>query len=479
MHWYYVAPDPSARRVPAGFDATDPAAYPDSGWAPYDAVVQDAQQDGMRVYLTIAGGAPVWAQGTGIPPQGRADTSYAWKPSAKLFGDFVHAVGQRYDGSYVPAGASRPLPAVHAFTLWNEPNFGQDLGPQAIDGSTVSVGPMMYRGLVDAGWSALHATGHGADTIVIGGFAAEGRSGPANAAHPQGLPGDYAQTKPLQFVRTLYCLDGSYKPLRGRSAARQGCPTNAAGTRAFRGKHPGLFNAGGVADHPYSGGRSPTDTRKLDKDFAIFPALGRLESTLDHSLAVYGSHRHYSIYNDEYGYLTRPPQAVGYASPATAAVYLNWSEYLSWRSPRIASYAQYLLADPPPATHVGFSSGLYFSNGKPKATLAAYRLPVYLPVTSSRRGRRVEVWGNVRPAPFMSRDGDGGQRVAIQWQAGGHGDWRTERAIAANGYFDVHMTFPRSGNVRLAYTYPESDPFLPVNDTGLTVHSRTVRLTLR
>ena len=34
-------------------------------------------------------------------------------------------------------------------------------------------------------------------------------------------------------------------------------------------------------------------------------------------------------------------------SPALAASYLNWAEYLTWRDPRIRSYDQYLLIDPP------------------------------------------------------------------------------------------------------------------------------------
>ena len=68
--------------------------------------------------------------------------------------------------------------------------------------------------------------------------------------------------------------------------------------------------------------------------------------------------------------MTSPPQPnkVGkkFPSPAQAAIYLNESEYLSYRNPRIASYAQYLLDDPQDlrSKKVGlFSSGLLFSNG--------------------------------------------------------------------------------------------------------------------
>jgi hypothetical protein len=61
---------------------------------------------------------------------------------------------------------SSPLPAVRFWELWNEPNFGQDLAPQATRGSSVSTAPHMYRALVDAGWSALERAGHGHDTFL-------------------------------------------------------------------------------------------------------------------------------------------------------------------------------------------------------------------------------------------------------------------------------------------------------------------------
>lgn len=475
VHWDFIA------SVDKPSNGADPKGYPDANWAPYDAIVRDAQKAGIKVDFTLAGGAPRWAEGAHIPPQGLADVNFAWKPDARLYGDFVHAVGERYSGSFTPPGANGPLPRVRFWAIWNEPNFGQDLGPQAINGSTVSVAPMMYRNLVDAGWRSLNETGHGTggDTIVIGGLAAEGRSGPVNAAHPQGLPGNYAQTKPLQYIPTLYCLSSTYyTPLRGSYARARGCPTNAAGTRAFRAQHPGLFNASAVADHPYSGGRSPVDATGLDKNFATFPQLGNLEKVLDRSVGAYGSPRHYPILSDEYGYITRPPQVAPYASPATAAYYMNWAEYLSWRSPRIGSYAQYLLRDPPPGTAIGFTSGLETDHGQRKATYGAYRMPLYMPATSVHTGQPAEVWGSARPAPFMARDGQGPQSVALQLQAGGHGSYRTIRRLNAGGYFDVRIPFTKSGNVRLAYRYPSSDPFLPVGFGGETAYSRVVKVTV-
>ena len=112
-------------------------------------------------------------------------------------------------------------------------------------------------------------------------------------------------------------------------------------------------------------------------DYAIFVDLGNLESTLDRANRAYGSGKRFPIYNTEYGEITNPPKSRPYPSPATAAVYINWAEYLSWKSGRIASYMQYLLKDPPPNAGIysGFASGLEFFNGKPKATYAAVSAP--------------------------------------------------------------------------------------------------------
>ena len=45
----------------------------------------------------------------------------------------------------------------------------------------------------------------------------------------------------------------------------------------------------------------------------------------------------------------------------------------------------------------------------------------------------------------------------------------------ANCYFDLRLSFPSSGTVRLAYTYPPGALGL----AGTTVHSRPVAITLR
>ncbi|MBV9005103.1 MAG: hypothetical protein JO181_10640, partial [Solirubrobacterales bacterium] len=438
-------------------------------------IVSDAQALGMQVDFSLTGLPPMWASGRGAPRHGRYPE---WKPSAADYGAFVRAIATRYSGQYTPPGSASPLPRVRFWELWNEPNFGQNLAPQAIRGSTVSVAPWLYRNLVDAGWSALQATGHAGDTILLGSLDARGQNGSPSRVRPEGLPGNFGATKPLQFIRTLYCVDSSYREFRGAAAAAVGCPSTAAGSRQFRSAHPALFTAGGYAVHPYPVNLPPTQASSTDPDFVEFSELPRFGAALDRLQRTYGSTTRFPIWVNEYSYITNPPNNSGnhFVSPATAAYYINWAEYLSWRNPRIASTMQYLLDDPNPRhapEYGGFASGLQFYNGRPKQTLAAYRLPLYLPQTAARRGGRLEVWGCVRPAHYASIDTGGqAQRVQIQFQRGPRGPWSALTTVPIadpHGYFDLRVAFPSSGSVRLAWSYP----------TGSTVFSRIVKVTVR
>jgi hypothetical protein len=491
VDWAQIAPDPTSKSAPAGFDASDPAAYPPAKWAPYDRIIRLAQADGIEVDVTLSGGAPRWAEGPGIPRAALDNPYWAWRPSAREFGLFARAVGERYNGTYVPPGQTSPAPRVSFWAIWNEPNFGEDLGPQAIDGSTVSLAPEMYRSLLGQAWDALQATGHGGDTILIGEVAPQGLSGPATPSHPQGLPADFAQTKPLQFIRTLYCVDSGYRELRGAAASAVGCPTTAAASSRFRAQNPALFDATGFADHPYLEDEPPNVEESSDPDIATLPRLPNLERELDRLGQLYGSHRRLPIYDTEFGYITDPPNRGSYVAPATAAYYINWAEYLSWKEPRVATTMQYLLYDPSSAAGIpgqgGFSSGLLFSGGRQKPAYAAYRLPLFLPVTSTQRGRTLEVWGCVRPARYAILDTGQPQTAQIQFAPSSSGPFRTVATLTIadpdNCYFDVRVKFPGSGVVRLTYTYPSATSLSLAADgrsvAGTAVDSRTLPVTIR
>jgi hypothetical protein len=349
----------------------------------------------------------------------------------------------------------------------------------------------MYRGLLGAAWRSLEATGHSpaSDTIAFGELAPRGES----------FWGVFSGMTPLTFLRALYCVDSSYRPLRGTAARIRGCPTTPAASRRFRAQNPALFHASGVSDHPYMRWYKPDHELNPDPtnhlstaDYASLGVIGHLTSALDRLQRVYGSPTRFPIYNTEFGYITSPPKhspdpmasvRVIYLSPAVAADYMNWAEYLSWRNPRIRSFQQYLLYDPLRPTRKndwgGFASGLLTWTGAQKATYYAWRLPLYLPVTKARRGHALEVWGCIRPARFGALDTGSPQSAQIQFAPRGSNQYTTAQTVTiapgAGCYFDQHLVFPSSGTVRLAYTYPAGDMML---GDGAAVLSRTVSVTI-
>jgi len=467
LHWADVAPDPSSHTRPH-FDASSPAAYPAAGWGPFDAVIRAAAARGVGLDLTLLSPAPLWATGPGVPKGTAIGFLGGWEPSANEFGSFVRAVATRYSGHYKPAGASSALPRVDFWSIWNEPNNGVDLAPQAIDHSTVEVAPAMYRRLLDAAWSALQATGHGQDRVLIGEIAPRGQT-------VGDQPGNFSQMVPLRFIRALYCVDGSLHPLQGQAAVERSCPSTAAGSKAFPDKHPGLFRSAGFAFHPYPQAFAPNVATPdgLGADYADLPQLGKLERTLDAAMSAYGSSTRFPLYDTEFGYQTNPPEATiaRAVHPPQAAAWANQAEYMSWRNSQVVSWDQYLLADPPPGGS-SFDTGLEFFGGKHKALYDAFRMPVWLPVTAASGGHAVEVWGCVRPAHYPMQKSKAPQVAQVQFKPAGGGPFTTVKRVTLTdpyGYFDTQVTFPSSGDVRITWSYPH----------GPTIHSRTVRITIR
>lgn len=450
MSWSGIAPDAQSAKRPR-FDATNPAAYPASGWATYDTIVRGLAARHMGIDLALAPPVPVWAE----RPGSKYDRQqFDYEPDAAAYGQWVRAVATRYSGHYTPPGAKSPLPRVNFWSIWNEPNLGTFLAPETVSGkSSVEVAPRLYRGLVDAAWNALHATGHGSDTILIGEMA------PAGSSFPGALKGDFGVfglMPGLQFLRALYCVGANYRQLTGTAATARGCPANATGSAKFAAQNPGLFKASGFADHPYPQGLPPDQATPNEPDYTELAAIPKLQRVLDQLNRLYGSSTRFPIWATEFGYVTDPPNTAGGAIPVkTAAMYLNWAEYLTWEDPRIKSYDQYLINDPPTAD--GFTTGLRTYTGKPKVTLAAYRMPLYLPVSSTDKGHPLVVWGEVRPAPDAAAETHRTQSVQIQFRAGSGGAFKTVQRVAltnAHGYFEVHQTFDATGQVRLRWVPP-------------------------
>jgi hypothetical protein len=193
-----------------------------------------------------------------------------------------------------------------------------------------------------------------------------------------------------------------------------------------------------------------------------------------------------AAFNTEYGYRTRPNDTASFfTTPNNAAAYINEAEYLSWKNPRIATYDQYELYD-----EGWFPLGLFFAPRSascpgtvacPKPSFYSYRLPVWLPATSTPHGRAIEVWGHARPAYFARLDTGQPQKALIQWAPGSSGQFQTVGAVQTDalGYLDTQVNFPASGQVRLAWEYPPGDASLrdPL-DPSLWIYSRVTNITV-
>ncbi|HEX2087642.1 MAG TPA: cellulase family glycosylhydrolase [Solirubrobacteraceae bacterium] len=415
--WRAIAPANESDAKPS-FDAADPAAYPPGAWGKYERVVQLAAERGIGVNFNVTAPAPDWA--TGSPDREDIDDVYA--PDPREFGAFVRAVGRRF-------------PQVDHWSIYNEPNQAAWLSPQWVrrDGSWEEASPRLYRELVDEAWTALQASGHGDDTILIGETA------------PKGLRTNRGETRSidaLRFLRRLYCVDENLLLLRGRDATEHGCPTQDAET-AFPQEHPALFEATGYAHHPYELVFAP-DTKPSWPDWATTGNLPTLQTYLRRLRERYGRPGGLPLYLTEFGYQTNPPDRFG-VSWGKQAAYLAHAEYIAFRNPGVRALSQFLLYDGGEPVSRTFQTGLRTASGRAKPSHRGYRFPIHV----VRRGRRMTVWGLARPAPADSRP-----RYAIEFRRRGARRWRrlsVRRGLAGPGYVLASLRVPGRGAVRLRW----------------------------
>ncbi|MGH2743522.1 MAG: hypothetical protein ACRDN8_13820 [Thermoleophilaceae bacterium] len=366
LYWDEVAPN--GRRKPAGFDGADPGSY---AWGSYDHAVQAVLDRGMRPFLSLGGRGPDWATGK----RGRRGT---YRPKAKEFRLFAEAAGLRF-------------PNVDIWSIWNEPNLYSWLSPQRH--KRVPVSPSIYRELYIAGHRGLRASGNGDDAILLGELMPRGGT-------------DRRKVPPLQFLREMACLDRNYRQYRGRAAKLRGC------------RRVGRIPTSGLAYHPYTlaGGPGVNEAR----DDAAIGQLGRVRATLD-KLARRGKlPRRLKIWITEFGFQTRPPDPFG--TPIRRAPgFMDLSEWIAFRNPRVAAYGQYTMRD-----NDFWQSGLRFESGRAKrGVYDAFRMPLLVRWLG---GGRVEVFGALRSA-------SGGSARIESKPPGGSYRSRGSAAVNRAGYF--------------------------------------------
>lgn len=466
VFWIAVAPQPGERRKPDGFDGADPDAYDQTRWERYDTLARLAGERGIGVVWNVTGPSPAWAT---KPLPSRPDIADAWYPNAREFGKFVRALGTRYSGTFIrPADRPQvvtdpgepptllnpgrppsqtttepgpPLPRVDHWEIWNEPNQGAWLAPQNLERTVngrkrhLPASPRIYRRIADQTYAALVATGHGADTILVGSTAPKG-------SDDKGISRPMA---PRQFIRELYCVDRNNQVYRGRAARLRKCPTKDQ-TTVFPRQHPVLFRATGWAHHPYEMTFAPS-TLPPTRAYFTTANLGDLSRTLRYAWLRYGQdvpRGGVPLYLTEYGYQTDPPDPVG-VSLGKQANFLAQAEYLTFRNRAVRAHSQFLLYDNGAPIEDTFQSGLLFENGRAKPAYQAYRLPLWLP---DRRGRSIKVFGLARGAANGTPP-----QVEIQFRAPRAKEYRTLRTVTATadrGYVLERVRVPGTGRVRLA-----------------------------
>jgi hypothetical protein len=370
LYWHDVAPSPDSRIGPR-IDLTDPANY---DWSKYQPVLDEAARRGWTVQLTVSGPVPRWATN-----------------------------GARHFGAQVTR-----------WSIWNEPNHPQFLGPQ-YDSRHRPASPAVYRGLYAAALRGLAAVG---DTkpVLMGETA------------PVGTTKDVA---PLTFLRQALCLSETYKKVGKCSRLR----------------------VDGYAHHAYSTRQGPY-YRPASKNFVTIGVLPRLVTALDRAARARVVKAKLPIYLTEFGVQSVPDPYYG-VSYQRQNEFRAYSEQIAFNNSRVAAFSQYLLTDDLPGSgrtkYGGFESGLLTSAGKPKPALAGFRLPVVAKI----HGSKVSLWGIVRPAT-------GPTTVIVEQHERGRA-WHTLATVSTNAagvWRRSAARGPKTREWRVRWTAPDGTEYI-------------------
>ena len=388
LTWQSVAPGADKAQRP-DFEPTDPASY---DWGEYEPLIAAIKERGWSVLMTISGPVPKWAT------QSKLDN--LTRPSPAAFAAFATAVGRKFGEQ------------VDTWAIWNEPNQPQFLRPQYARGGRAA-SPGIYRNLYLAGVRGLRKSGQGDDKLLIAETSPRGNSN---------------VVAPLRFLRGMLCLDNRYKK-------RPKCSALAAD---------------GYAHHAYTTRQGPF-FKPPQRDDVTIGVLSRLTKALDRARSAGAVTKRLPIYLTEFGIQSTPDTQQG-VSLKQQVQYRAISERTAWNNPRVIAFSQYLLTDSEPTgpkQYGGFESGLRFSDGRPKPSLAGFRLPLAVKRTTRSK---VSIWGLVRPAT--------GVTTATITYADRGGAFKTLRTVTtdARGYFTVSSTWRKGRRWNLTWEGQSGSP---------------------
>jgi hypothetical protein len=388
LDWANVAPGAHSTKRPT-FEATNPAAY---NWSAYDALLIEAARLKWQVLLTVTSPVPEWATAS------QKDKSGVTRPNDADFKEFMTAVGKHYVGF------------VSLYAIWNEPNHPAFLQPQ-FNSKGLPESPRIYRGLFQAGYEGLRASGIAKPKVLMGETAPVGADSLSRREiKERGLLHDVA---PLAFLRETLCLNSKYQ----KASTCEMLP------------------AYGYAHHAYTTGAGPF-YKPAGADNVMIGVLSRLSNALTGAEAAHAIPAHIPIYLTEFGIQSYPNRELGVSLPQQAE-YDAIAEKIAWENPRVAAFSQYLLRDDPlggkagssvHGGYVGFQTGL--------ETVSGARKPLYfgfpVPLVVAKHGHGFSLWGLVRPSA-------GATMLKVLVQPKGSSKYRTLTTVHTNslGYWSL------------------------------------------
>jgi hypothetical protein len=410
LYWYDVAPSTESATKP-NFEATNPNAY---NWGGYAEVLAEAKRLGWPVLLTVTSPVPRWATSNGTAP-------YITRPDQQDFKEFMTAVAREFGSE------------VSVYSIWNEPNHPAFLLPQWNANGTSASG-RIYRGLYEAGYEGLQAAGIAHPRVLFGETAPTGfdsvKAMIKSKSRKEKADALIHDVAPLAFMREALCLNAKYQ--------KSGSCSELQMT--------------GYAHHAYTLPAGPHYVPH-ERDDVTLGGLSRLSNALDLAARAHAIPANLPIYLTEFGVQSLPNKQLG-VPVAKQAEFDAIAEHIAYSNPRVVAFSQYLLKDDPlggapgASTHggtVGFQTGLETVGGTPKPLY--YGWPI--PLTVTKAGHGVALWGLVRPAT-------GATSVTVLVKAKHSKHWRTLTTAHTNslGYWSVNSSV--AGELwRVSWTSPE------------------------